>query len=313
MNTAFSLLIMFMAFSIGLIGIAVAILVMGLAGAPGALIFDTGRTAGNRSLLRLGLVLAAVGQSYEAGAYAVFVVAVLRAFSVANPEVPTWPLWIAAFFHSDAGVVYAMKERPEQPTAQHYSLPFVSLASFVIFLLAVLVPSWLAPFYQWVPNFDCMVHPERLAAVVPTDEEIKKRAGENHQSIESFFRNTEYLQSMQLLMRGDPKRNPQEKLDGMRKLADKILDENRHVSEVRLNAIYARWGTEYQENFVRGVTTLRRGLEALSKDDFGMADAYFATWDTWWRDNHRQVFLELHRRFGFEVSSRASRTRSPAA
>ena len=126
-------------------------MLMGAAGAPGAVLFSLGQRTQNALLRQLGLIVAALGQSYVVGGYAVFVVGLLRWFSQGQPDVPTWPLWIAAFFHSGAAPLYGMKERPEEPTAQHYTLGVVTLLSEAVFLVAVFAPGALFALYGWVP------------------------------------------------------------------------------------------------------------------------------------------------------------------
>ena len=133
------------------------------------------------------------------------------------------------------------------------------------------------------------------------DAEIKKRAGDKYQSIESFFRNLEYMKSMHMINQGNAERHPQEKLDAMKGLADKILDEDKLVDEKKLNQIYANWGSKYKTKFVKGTKILARGLQQLEKEDFGVADGFYAQWDTWWRDNHSNILSTLHSKFGFEV------------
>ena len=157
MNTLFALLIMFMACTMGLIAVAIVMVVMGFAGAPGAMLFAAGQKAQNALLRMCGLILSALGQSYVVGAYAVFVVGLVRWFSTGRPDVPTWPLWIAAFFHSGAVPTYGMKERPEEPTAQHRTLGIVALAATVVFYSAVFTPGTLKSIYGWVPLFDGML------------------------------------------------------------------------------------------------------------------------------------------------------------
>ena len=154
MKTLLALLIMFMACTIGLIAVAIVMVSMGLAGAPGAILFAAGRKAQSALLRVCGLILAALGQSYVVGAYAVFVVGLLRWFSTGRPDVPTWPLWIAAFFHSGAVPTYGMKERPEEPTAQHLTLGIVALAATVVFFIAAFAPEALKSIYGWVPLLD---------------------------------------------------------------------------------------------------------------------------------------------------------------
>ncbi len=157
MKTLLALFIMFMACTMGLITVAIVMVVMGFAGAPGAILFAAGQKAQNVLLRMCGLILAALGQSYVVGAYAVFVVGLLRWFSTGRPDVPTWPLWIAAFFHSGAVPTYGMKEKPEEPAAQHLTLGIVALAATVVFFVAAFAPVALQSIYGWVPFFDEML------------------------------------------------------------------------------------------------------------------------------------------------------------
>lgn len=157
MKTLFALLIMIMACTMGLIVVAIVMVIMGFAGAPGAGLFAAGQKAQNTLLRLCGLILAALGQSYVVGAYVVFVVGLLRWFSTGRPDVPTWPLWIAAFFHSGAVPTYGMKERPEEPTAQHYTLGIVALVATGVFFIAAFAPGALKSIYGWVPFFDGML------------------------------------------------------------------------------------------------------------------------------------------------------------
>lgn len=153
MDTLFALLIMVVAFTLGLVPIAVVIILMGLAGAPGAIMFDLGRKSNQMLTTIVGFALSALGQAFIVGAYAVFVVGLLRWFAEVRPDIPTWPLWIAAFFHSGAVPVYGMKEQPDEPTAQHHSLGLVGFAATVVFLVVAFAPDSLQTVYGWVPFF----------------------------------------------------------------------------------------------------------------------------------------------------------------
>ena len=146
-----------MSMSLGLLAIAIVILIMGFAGAPGALLFEIGKKMQNSFLCVSGFILAAFGQAYVVGAYAAFMVALLYRFSAAMPDVPTWPLWIVAFVHSGAAPTYAMKERAERPTAQHYTLGIVATAAMLIFFTAVFAPESLIAPYRWVPYFEWLL------------------------------------------------------------------------------------------------------------------------------------------------------------
>jgi hypothetical protein len=153
MNTIYSLAILFASFTFGLALIAVVMLLMGFGGAPGGILFEIGRKSQNGFLTLVGLILTAIGQAFVICAYAVFVVSALRAFSGVAPHIPTWPLWLAAFFHSAAVPAYAMKERPEVPSSQHMTLGIVGSISFVCFFIMVFSPQWLSFIFGWVPFF----------------------------------------------------------------------------------------------------------------------------------------------------------------
>lgn len=153
MDTLYSLLIMFVACSAGMALMAVVMLVMGFGGMPGALLHLKGVSSRNGFLVMSGYALCALGQSYVVGAYAVFAVSLLRWFTEGHPDLPTWPLWFAAFYHGNAVPVLALKENPEEPTAQHHTLGIVGLISILVFLLIVFSPNTLKPVYGWVPYY----------------------------------------------------------------------------------------------------------------------------------------------------------------
>ena len=153
MNTILSLLILFISLTFGLGFIAIIMLIMGLFGAPGGILFELGRKSHNGVLSFSGFILTLFGQAFVICSYIVFVVSALRAVSAAIPNMPTWPLWIAAFFHSNAVPSFAMKEKPEIPSSQPMTLGFVAFISFICFLTMVYVPQWLLPIYSWIPFF----------------------------------------------------------------------------------------------------------------------------------------------------------------
>ena len=148
---------MIAAFTIGMIGIALAMVLMGVGGAPGAIIYRWGRKSESTILRSIGFLACALGQAFVVGAYIVLVIGSLYWFSTNYPESPTWPLWIAAFFHSHAVPIYAMKERPPERTAQHDSLELVSFFTFVLFIVVVLFPQTLSLIYEWVPFYNYML------------------------------------------------------------------------------------------------------------------------------------------------------------
>lgn len=153
MNTIYALVIMFSCLTLGLALIAIVILLMGFGGALGGMLFEIGRKSTNGFLIFCGLILTAIGQAFVVCAYTVFVVSALRAFSEVAPHIPTWPLWIAAFFHSVAVPMHATQERPDSPSSQHMTLGLVSMISCLCFLIMVFAPAWLSPIFGWIPFF----------------------------------------------------------------------------------------------------------------------------------------------------------------
>ena len=153
MNTLLALLIMFLASTTGLIAVGIVILIMGLAGAPGALLFAAGEKTKSALLTAFGFIVTSLGQSYVVGACSVFVVGLLRSFSEGRPGMPTWPLWIAAVFQSGAAPIFAADDRPEEPTAQGRTLGLVALLVAAVFFTAAFAPTTLEPIYGWVGSF----------------------------------------------------------------------------------------------------------------------------------------------------------------
>ncbi len=158
MSTIYALAILFVSLTMGLVAIAAVMMIMGLGGATGAVLFEIGCKAKNRTLIWSGYILAAVGQSFVVCAYSVFIVSALRAFSAAS-HIPEWPLWAGALFHSVATPVYAMKENPGSISPQHAVLGVVSVVAFLCFLIMAFFPHWISPVFGWVPFFESNYHP----------------------------------------------------------------------------------------------------------------------------------------------------------
>lgn len=153
MNTIHALLLLFGACTVGMIGIAIAMVAMGLGGAPGAIIYAVGQKNESGAAKTVGFLVCTLGQTFVVGAYAAFVVGLLWWATSSMPDIPAWPLWIAAFFHSVAVPTYGMKEQPEEPAAQHLSLGLVSMLSFILFFLIVFLPDAMSAIYGWVPFY----------------------------------------------------------------------------------------------------------------------------------------------------------------
>ena len=154
MNTALSLLVAFMASTIGLAVVAVAMICMGFAGAPGALVYEFGKRKQSIAMRMSGILLAGLAQAFVVAAYCVFVLSLMHLLLHFRPSLPSWPLWIAAGFHTIAIPGYAAKEREAERTAQYLSLPIVSVAAIGTFVLSIVSPATLAPLFSWVPYFE---------------------------------------------------------------------------------------------------------------------------------------------------------------
>ena len=252
MNLLFALLILLLACTVGLLPIAIVIGIMGLAGAPGAFLFAAGQKVQNIALRLVGLAVAAFGQAFVVGAYAVLVVGLLRWFAADRPQVPTWPLWIAAFFHSGAAPTYAMKERPEEPTAQHQTLGIVALAGTVIFVLSAFSPNSLRSVYGWVPLFD---HTDSRAhhGAAPPDtarQTLSSRAGRNacRDAIMSFIRAHGMMSDEQGKIVQLSPRQEREMRDSIRH----GIERAREVPDEFFDSVHLRLRSEFRDHLTAG-------------------------------------------------------------
>lgn len=150
----FSLLIAFLAFTVGMAGIGITMVLMGIGSAPGAMIHDWGRNTENIVVRVGGFALCALGQAFVVGIYIALVIGSVYWFSENYSDSPIWPLWMAAFFHSLAVPVYAMKERPSQRTAQHDSLGIVASIALILFFAISNFPKTFSALYWWVPLYN---------------------------------------------------------------------------------------------------------------------------------------------------------------
>ena len=152
MNTIYSLLIMFGAFTIGLIFVFPIILLMGAAGFPGAACIEFAKEKGDSNYRKLGISLLAMGWGVVACSYCVFSISYLRNFSSAHPDLALWPLWIAAFYQSCAAPTYILKQNP--PPEHEQALNVTVLALIFCFIFTALAPKVMEPLFSWVPYFE---------------------------------------------------------------------------------------------------------------------------------------------------------------
>jgi hypothetical protein len=152
MSTAHSLLLMVAACIIGLPIFKVMVHIMGIGGSVGALVYRSGERNRIYIIRNIGLALTAIGQSFVVGGYSVGVVILVRWYSGMRPDLPTWPLWVAAIFHALGTPVEALERKPQTITVQHRTLVITSMIGVGIFLLAIFKPSLTDWVFGWLPN-----------------------------------------------------------------------------------------------------------------------------------------------------------------
>jgi hypothetical protein len=290
-NVLLALLIMFMAFSVGLIAVAIVIPIMGLAGAPGALLYAAGQRAQQTALRGLGLLVAALGQSFVVGVYAVLVVGLVRWFATGRPDMPTWPLWIAAFFQSGAAPTYAMKEKPEVPTAQHRTLGVVALTATIVFFLSALSPTALRSVYGWVPLFDQLASVSEArsapagAALQPTRDEIGR--DECRDAIMSFIR----AQAMMSDGAGNVLQLTASQEKEMLDLIRHGLGKATEVPDTFLESVHLRLRGEFRDHLVAGWQLYLAGVEERDPDKQIEGIRLVRRWDGF-KQQHTDVLWE---------------------
>ncbi|MHB1458128.1 MAG: hypothetical protein ACYC0V_14560 [Armatimonadota bacterium] len=160
MNLLRALFILLAALTIGLIGILFEMTLIRLIAIPGNLLIKLGRKIETIYIIVLGSILTVLGQLYIVGIYAISVVALLDYYIKIKPEIPTWPLWIAAYIHCILVPHYGLKKVIQDIynkqfyfPAEDISLIIVAVFTQVLFFIVVFNHTILRPFYGWIPHF----------------------------------------------------------------------------------------------------------------------------------------------------------------
>jgi len=289
METIYALGIMFAALTMGLILVAVVLVIMGISGAPGAMLFDAGQKRQNALVSNVGFFITALAQSFVVGAYSVFVVSLLRTIAEAYPGLPTWPLWIAAFFHSVAVPMHGMKERPEEPTAQHHTLGIVSLMASIVFFLMAFTPNTLSSIYGWVPFYEEVSRPPTMSKMQKPQESraLQALTDEQMESAQSFFVGYQHLLEINKIAQRRPGiASAKEDLNRIKTLIVKAQNSLGKCNMKDLNDIHFGWGDITKNKFIPALLWMK--LEIVSprdKQSFAKADVLLADFDTWLRIN----------------------------
>ncbi len=135
----------------GMLPVALVIFLLGFGGAPGTFLWSAADRFDSRWLRRLALAVTWLGQSYVSLAFVVLVISALRAFLEERPSFYVWPFWIAAFFLAVAPPSYAMKEKGDPPSSQHFAMPMTAITTIAGFFVLALLPRVATSAWPWVP------------------------------------------------------------------------------------------------------------------------------------------------------------------
>jgi hypothetical protein len=130
--------------------------VVGLAGAPGALLtLSAMRRADSNTIPTWGLLLTLVGQLYASLAFAAFIVLNTAARLQGVDGIWRWITWGVAFFVALAPASMALKDaaHAEVKNVQHGAATLTAPLTAIGFVVFVVVPSVLQAGWGWVPHF----------------------------------------------------------------------------------------------------------------------------------------------------------------
>lgn len=159
MNTLFALLLMFGVGIFGLLPIMFVVLGLGIAAIPGGIAVQMADQGGAKFFRGFGIGITILLQSFIACSYAVFVVSLVRWFAHSYPQIPTWPLWIAAFLQAVMGPFQSFQsgQADKDKGTRDFidaTLPSVMLATVICFFLMVFSPTFLERLFVWIPFFE---------------------------------------------------------------------------------------------------------------------------------------------------------------
>lgn len=141
----------------GLIAWRAGIIVLNIAGFPGALLVMKEKMRSN-FLIAVGSIISTLGQSYIYLAYMAFVIS-WTASRISTYDLPKIPIWIFAFMATIFPVIgfnsAAQHEQRESGSAftnpQVLAIGLTSFISFVCFFVFVFVPNAMTSLWSWVP------------------------------------------------------------------------------------------------------------------------------------------------------------------
>ena len=142
---------------IGFLAKLVVPILMGLGGAPGALIGGSSTYVDGKKIF--GMVISALGQTTIVLLYEVMLIGYIRK-AIVQPNVIGWILWIVGFFVAIGPVrsaigdsVMTEKDDPliTRRNVQHTAISITFYASVVIYIIFAIFPLLSINYFSWLP------------------------------------------------------------------------------------------------------------------------------------------------------------------
>jgi hypothetical protein len=142
---------------LGILGTFAAVLwtvVLRIGGAPGSALAVLGTLRDRRGLVRAGVLVSFLIESYLLLAFAGAVVRFVQGFLASRPHAPAWPLWLVGWYLATAPVLFGGREprgpaaRDATDTAFAFALPLAALGYWVF----VMWPEALEWGWGWLPR-----------------------------------------------------------------------------------------------------------------------------------------------------------------
>jgi hypothetical protein len=142
---------------LGILGTLAAVLwtvVLRIGGAPGSALAVLGTLRERRGLVKAGVALSFLIESYLLLAFAGAVIRFVQAFLESRPHAPAWPLWLVGWYLATAPVLFGGREtggsaaRDATDTAFAFALPLAAVGFWVF----VLWPGVLECGWGWLPR-----------------------------------------------------------------------------------------------------------------------------------------------------------------
>jgi hypothetical protein len=139
----------------GTVVAALCTFLIGLAGAPGALLApkDEDWHSGTSRVSNLALAVCVIGQSYIALAFCAFAISFTNAVLADRPELIRWILWLVAFIVCIEPCIYGLNDaaNKNEKKTQDVAIALTTLISIIGFWVLFAFPQLAKFAWRWVP------------------------------------------------------------------------------------------------------------------------------------------------------------------